>query len=125
MMIPIKDNLRFLFPAIPDSLKSKYGVNELGLRPFGLGERDIKIDFEQEFRPCLVTQVLQCCTETLKGERPDPSNIPPGCRFHPRCPFVMDICRQEEPKAVIASEGHWVACHLERGPPLPEEDEAS
>jgi hypothetical protein len=70
-MIPIKDNLRFSFPSIPDSLKSKYGVDELELRPFGPGERDIEIDFEQEFRPCLVTQVLQCCTETLKGERPD------------------------------------------------------
>ncbi len=51
----------------------------------------------------------------LKGERPDPSNIPPGCRFHPRCPFVMDICKKEEPKAVFVSEGHWVSCHLERG----------
>lgn len=70
-MIPLKDKSRFSFPAIPDSLKSKYGVGELGLRPFGLVERDIKIDFEQEFRPFLVTEVLQCCTETLKGERPD------------------------------------------------------
>ena len=49
----------------------------------------------------------------LKGERPDPSNIPPGCRFHPRCPFVMDICKKEEPKTSIVSEGHTVACHLQ------------
>ncbi len=58
----------------------------------------------------------------LKGERPDPANIPPGCRFHPRCPFAMDICRKDAPEAVVVSEGHWVCCHLERGPPLfPEE----
>ena len=64
----------------------------------------------------------------LKGERPDPANIPPGCRFHPRCPFVMDICRKEAPKAVFVSEGHWVSCHLETGtsaePPQPEEKKA-
>ena len=50
----------------------------------------------------------------LKGERPDPSNIPPGCRFHPRCPFVMDICRKEAPKETFVSEGHWVSCHLQQ-----------
>lgn len=54
----------------------------------------------------------------LKGERPDPSNIPPGCRFHPRCPFVMDICRKDAPEAVFISEGHWVSCHLEKGSPM-------
>ncbi len=53
----------------------------------------------------------------LKGERPDPSNIPPGCRFHPRCPFVMDVCRKDQPMPVYVSEGHWVSCHLEKGEP--------
>ncbi len=48
----------------------------------------------------------------LKGERPDPSSIPPGCRFHPRCPFVMDICKKIQPEPVFVSEGHWVSCHL-------------
>ncbi|MGB2581743.1 MAG: ABC transporter ATP-binding protein [Thermoplasmata archaeon] len=48
----------------------------------------------------------------LVGERPDPSDVPPGCRFHPRCPSVMDICRLEEPKSVFVSPGHSVCCHL-------------
>ncbi|UCE80352.1 MAG: ATP-binding cassette domain-containing protein [Methanobacteriota archaeon] len=48
----------------------------------------------------------------LKGERPDASKIPSGCRFHPRCPFMMDICRVEQPSPVFVSEGHWVSCHL-------------
>ena len=58
----------------------------------------------------------------LKGERPDPSNIPPGCRFHPRCPFVMDICRKEAPAEMFVSEGHWVSCHLQQrgAPPVKE-----
>jgi oligopeptide/dipeptide ABC transporter ATP-binding protein len=50
----------------------------------------------------------------LKGERPDPSSIPPGCRFHPRCPFMMDICKKVEPEPVFVSEGHWVSCHLQQ-----------
>ncbi len=70
-MALIGNNRTFSFPSIPDSLKSKYGVDELELRPFGPGERDIEIDFEQEFRPCLVTQVLQYCTETKNRGRID------------------------------------------------------
>ncbi len=49
----------------------------------------------------------------LVGERPDPSDVPPGCRFHPRCPFMMDICKVEEPKSVFVSQGHSVSCHLQ------------
>lgn len=48
----------------------------------------------------------------LKGERPDPTNIPKGCRFHPRCPYVMDICRVESPLDFEVERDHWVACHL-------------
>jgi peptide/nickel transport system ATP-binding protein len=46
----------------------------------------------------------------LKGERPDPAHIPPGCRFHPRCPSAMEKCRVEEPKPVFVSKEHWVSC---------------
>jgi len=49
----------------------------------------------------------------LKGERPDPSNIPPGCRFHPRCPFAMEICKKKAPEATFVSKEHWVSCWLE------------
>jgi peptide/nickel transport system ATP-binding protein/oligopeptide transport system ATP-binding protein len=54
----------------------------------------------------------------LKGDVPSPLNPPAGCRFHTRCPKVMDICRQEEPVFLDAfttgrsSKGHFVACHL-------------
>jgi peptide/nickel transport system ATP-binding protein len=51
----------------------------------------------------------------LKGERPDPAHIPPGCRFHPRCPFAMEICKKKEPTPVFVSEQHWVSCWLETG----------
>ncbi len=49
-----------------------------------------------------------------KGEIPSPINPPSGCRFHPRCPFAMEICSQEPPplRPVPDDEGHLVACHL-------------
>jgi len=51
----------------------------------------------------------------LKGERPDPAHIPPGCRFHPRCPYAMEQCKQKEPGPTFVSQEHWVSCWLETG----------
>lgn len=48
----------------------------------------------------------------LMGEVPSPINPPIGCRFHPRCPFGMNICRKEEPPLIDRGNGHFVACHL-------------
>ena len=50
--------------------------------------------------------------EIPKGEIPNPINPPSGCRFHPRCPYKMDICEKEEPPLKIIDEEHSVACHL-------------
>ena len=46
------------------------------------------------------------------GDVPSPVNPPSGCHFHPRCPFVMDICRAEYPELKETSPGHSVACWL-------------
>jgi oligopeptide/dipeptide ABC transporter ATP-binding protein len=56
----------------------------------GMGEREVKI----------------------KGEIPNPIDLPSGCRFHPRCPFSEDKCRQIEPEYREIKRGHFVACHL-------------
>lgn len=48
----------------------------------------------------------------LKGDVPSPVDIPPGCRFHPRCPFTTERCKKEEPP-LIKIDGHLVACHSE------------
>jgi len=48
----------------------------------------------------------------LRGEPPSPANPPSGCRFHPRCPHAMDICRQVIPEFIEYRSGHLVACHL-------------
>lgn len=50
----------------------------------------------------------------LSGEIPHPSNVPPGCRFHPRCPKVMDICRTSVPDPTIIGQ-RMVICHLASG----------
>jgi len=47
---------------------------------------------------------------TIPGNPPDMLNPPPGCRFHPRCPFAEEKCRKENPPLVEVSEGHYVAC---------------
>jgi peptide/nickel transport system ATP-binding protein len=51
----------------------------------------------------------------LKGDIPSPANPPAGCRFHTRCPQVMDICRETIPELKEVLTGHRVACHLVHG----------
>ena len=48
----------------------------------------------------------------IPGFPPDLLNPPSGCRFHPRCPHAMDICKKEEPETIEVEKGHKVACHL-------------
>ena len=48
----------------------------------------------------------------LPGEVPSAFNPPRGCHFHPRCPFVMPRCSEQEPELVELAPGHRAACHL-------------
>jgi len=50
--------------------------------------------------------------KAIPGSPPDLSNPPPGCRFHPRCPYAMEICKKVEPKLIEIKPNHFVACHL-------------
>lgn len=50
--------------------------------------------------------------QKLEGEIPSPTNPPPGCKFHTRCPMAEDRCRKEVPQWRELSADHYAACHL-------------
>ena len=48
----------------------------------------------------------------IKGLPPSLIFVPKGCAFHPRCPYVMDVCKKEVPELIPANGHHASACHL-------------
>ena len=50
--------------------------------------------------------------ESIRGSVPDLIDPPSGCRFHPRCPIAMEICREKKPDLKDVGNGHLVHCHL-------------
>lgn len=50
--------------------------------------------------------------KSIPGFPPDLLDPPTGCRFHPRCKYAMDICKQKEPALIPDNKGRSVACHL-------------
>ncbi|HYY92319.1 MAG TPA: ABC transporter ATP-binding protein [Candidatus Dormibacteraeota bacterium] len=82
---------------------------------------DVQAIFKEPLHP--YTQGLIRAFPTIKGEKhkllsipgqpPDLLNPPTGCRFHPRCPYAMEICKKENPTLKKQGTGeHYVACHL-------------
>lgn len=81
---------------------------------------DVTSLFKKPLHP--YTQGLVSAFPNIKAQKQDMTSIPGsppnlldpplGCRFHPRCPYAMDICRKEEPPLIGISETHSVACHL-------------
>jgi peptide/nickel transport system ATP-binding protein len=55
---------------------------------------------------------------TIPGSVPNLIDPPSGCRFHPRCPFAMPICRERRPPTTVEGADHTVACYLYKGPKL-------
>jgi oligopeptide/dipeptide ABC transporter ATP-binding protein len=51
----------------------------------------------------------------IQGQPPSLLRPPAGCRFHPRCPYVMPVCKEVDPEllAVDGDEGHLQSCHLD------------
>jgi len=50
--------------------------------------------------------------QVIKGQMPDPTNLPPGCAFHPRCPAALPRCSQSIPRRIEVDPGHHVSCFL-------------
>jgi peptide/nickel transport system ATP-binding protein len=53
--------------------------------------------------------------KSAPGSPPDLANLPGGCPFHPRCPYVMDICMEQMPDLISDEDNHKVACWLNEG----------
>ena len=60
--------------------------------------------------PNLMTKIERL--ESIPGTVPNLINPPSGCRFHPRCLYAKDICKQKIPELKEIENGHFVACHL-------------
>ncbi|HXQ48867.1 MAG TPA: ABC transporter ATP-binding protein [Thermoplasmata archaeon] len=54
--------------------------------------------------------------ESIPGSVPNLIYPPSGCRFHPRCPHAMPVCREKRPPMTVEGGGHTVACYLYNGP---------
>jgi oligopeptide transport system ATP-binding protein len=48
----------------------------------------------------------------LVGDVPSPLHPPSGCRFHTRCPLVIEVCKRDDPAWRDVGGDHWVACHV-------------
>jgi peptide/nickel transport system ATP-binding protein len=61
---------------------------------------------------CQPANVVASVLPNISGQPPYQSEMPKGCRFHPRCDFAFDRCRTEIPVLAAISERHVAACHL-------------
>lgn len=50
--------------------------------------------------------------DVIRGEIGSATAPPPGCKFHPRCPYAMPVCRTDPPPAYDVGASHWASCHL-------------
>jgi len=53
--------------------------------------------------------------QIIEGNVPNLISPPSGCRFHPRCPFAMDVCKKTKPEMIEVHPDHFVACYLYNG----------
>ncbi|SET68411.1 ABC transporter ATP-binding protein [Paenibacillus sp. NFR01] len=59
---------------------------------------------------------------TIRGSIPPIGQLPTGCRFNPRCPHAMDICRSQEPPSFMVADDHPAACWLFQDKPVQADD---
>lgn len=114
-------DLTFLF-ITHDLATTKYICNKIGVMYLGkiveIAEfREIYNEPLHPYTKALISAVPEPDPKKKKkklipeGEVPNPINPPSGCKFHPRCPFAMDICKEVEPE-LKSVKNRKVACHL-------------
>ncbi len=103
-----------LLAEIADKVGIMYGGKLVELGPSEVMFKEPK----HPYTKLLLESIPKVGVKKLKwiaGTPPDLSNPPPGCRFWPRCPYVTERCRREEPPTVEVGKGHVVTCWLYGG----------
>lgn len=117
-----QNNLTYLF-ITHDLSVVKYISDRIGVMYLGVMVEltDSEKIFENPLHP-YTKALLQAIPRTdvdqgqelavIEGDIPSAVRPPKGCRFHTRCEYAMDICKNFEPELKDVGEGHFVACHL-------------
>ncbi len=102
VLAEICDYVYIMYSGVLVEYADVFSMFEEPMHPYsdGLIKSALSID---EFKKDLIT---------MAGMTPDPSRIPSGCRFHPRCPKAMKICREKAPDHVRIGETHYVSCWI-------------
>ena len=102
--------------AVVHHIANRVGVMYLG-RIVEIGETRRLFSFPQHPYTRMLLAAVPDLAQSGKsriavaGEIPNPLDPPPGCAFHPRCPYADERCRRERPMLKAASHGGEVACH--------------
>jgi len=107
--------------AVVEHMSDRIAVMYLGKLVELASDRDLYLSPKHPYTVALLSAVPVAAADAkqrrhqrklLTGDVPSPISPPAGCRFHTRCPEVMDVCRQDVPPLLENETGHWVACHL-------------
>ena len=124
LMLDLKDKLGLTYLFITHDLAiAKYMSDKIGVMYLGkiieFGDvYDVLDDPDHPYTQALMAAVPKSDLQVkrgdlpIRGETPQPINIPEGCRFNPRCPYAFDRCRVEEPELMEVEPGHGAACWL-------------
>jgi peptide/nickel transport system ATP-binding protein len=122
LLLELKKEMDLTYVIITHDLSVAYYIsNKISIMYLGkiveMGSKESV--FNEPLHP--YTQALIQAIPTLKGRKerkivggevPSAIKPPSGCRFHPRCPYAMEICKKVEPKLIEIKPNHFVACHL-------------
>jgi len=124
LMLDLREKLGLTIMFITHDLAiARYMSDDIGVMYLGKlieygGTRDVLDDPDHPYTQALMAAVPVPDAERkrgdlpITGETPQPINVPPGCRFHPRCPYAFDRCILEEPPLMEVEPGHGAACFL-------------
>jgi peptide/nickel transport system ATP-binding protein len=124
LMLDLREKLGLTIMFITHDLAiARYMSDDIGVMYLGKlieygGTHDVLDDPDHPYTQALMAAVPVPDAERkrgdlpIRGETPQPINVPLGCRFHPRCPYAFDRCSVEEPQLMEVEPGHGAACFL-------------